>query len=104
MNVKRVLPNATLLALLAAASPAHAQQDAVTIQQLEQQLSEQQKMLEQTRRSLERLKIRMQAPGGAAQGPVDYEEPGQEAVGKAPSHPQRSRPRKSPRSWISPAS
>lgn len=89
MNTKRVLPNVTLLALLVAALPVHAQQDTPTIQQLEQQLSEQQKMLEQTRQSLERLKIRMQAPGsGPVQGPVDYRETDQNAVGKAPPHPQ----------------
>ncbi len=89
MNVKQILPNATLLALLVAALPVHAQQDAPTIQQLEQQLSEQQKMLEQTRQSLERLKIRMQAPGsGPVQGPVDYQATEQDAVGKAPPHPQ----------------
>lgn len=91
MNVKQVLPNATLLALLAVALPAHAQQDTPTVEQLEQQLSEQQKLLEQTRQSLERLKIRMQAPDSSApsrQQQVDYQEPAQEAVGKAPPHPQ----------------
>lgn len=90
MNVKQVLPNATLLALLVAALPVHAQQETPTIQQLEQQLGEQQQMLEQTRRNLERLKIRMQAPGSPAQGQVDYREPGQESVGQAPPHPQQT--------------
>lgn len=89
MNVKQVLPNATLLALLVAALPVHAQQETPTIQQLEQQLGEQQQLLEQTRRSLERLKIRMQAPGSPAQEQIDYQEVGQESVGKAPPHPQQ---------------
>ncbi|MGB6241664.1 MAG: transporter [Castellaniella sp.] len=94
MIVERVLPNATLLALLVAALPVHAQQDTPTIQQLEQQLRDQQKLLENTRQSLERLKIRMQVPGGPAQGPVDYQPGGpgasQEAVGQAPPHPQET--------------
>lgn len=90
MNVKQVLPNATLLAFLAAAFPAHAQQESPTIQQLEQQLTEQQKLLEQTRQSLERLKIRMQAPDSAAQMQAADQGPGQESVGRAPPNPQQS--------------
>lgn len=89
MNVKQVLPNATLLAFLVAALPVHAQQETPTIQQLEQQLSEQQQMLEQTRRSLERLKIRMQAPDNSAQGQRGNRKADQESVGKAPPHPQQ---------------
>jgi uncharacterized coiled-coil protein SlyX len=89
MNVKRMMPNATLLALLVAALPVHAQQETPTIQQLEQQLSEQQKMLEQTRQSLERLKIRMQAPGSPAQERVDHPQTSEESVGQAPPHPQQ---------------
>lgn len=106
MNAKHVLSNATLLTLLVAALPVHAQDDTPTIQQLEQQLGQQEKMLEQTRRSLERLKIRMQAPGNSAQGPAPkqkYDEqdtseqstsqtsyqPVEGAVGKAPPNPQQ---------------
>ncbi|NYT61748.1 transporter [Alcaligenaceae bacterium] len=103
MNVKQTLPHATFLAFLATASPTYAQDEASTIQRLEQQLNDQQKMLEQTRRSLERLKIRMQAPGGSGQGPAfkgnnagqntvqaGYKEVAQESVGQAPPNPQQS--------------
>lgn len=107
MNVQQILPHATLLAILAIAPPAHAQEETSTIQRLEQQLNEQQKMLEQTQRSLEQLKIRIQAPSGSAKratskknngtrnaGPstvqADHKEAIQETVGKAPPNPQRN--------------
>jgi len=106
MNIKQVLPNATFLVLFATALPTCAQEAAITIQQLEQQLRDQQKMLEQTRQNLERLKIRLQAPGSAAYGPgpnangggrdagpdtiqAGYEGIGPEPVGKAPPNPQQ---------------
>lgn len=103
MKVKHVLPNATFLALFVAALPAHAQEEAATIQQLEQRISQQQEMLEQTRRSLERLKIRLQVPGGPAYGlgpdetqdaeanlmQADYQEASPQPVGQAPTHTQQ---------------
>lgn len=104
MNIKKqLLPHATLLALCATAVPAYAQEEATTIQQLEQQLRDQQIMLDQTRESLQRLRIRLQAPGGPAYGlgPAEqvggysdpaqagYPQTGAEPVGVAPPNPQR---------------
>ncbi|MFT0850113.1 transporter [Achromobacter sp. F4_2707] len=102
MKVKQVLPNTTLLALCFAALPAHAQEEEATIQRLEQRLYEQQQMLDQTRESLERLRMRLQVPGGPAYGPgptgpqgaearpvqADYQNTVQEPVGQAPTHTQ----------------
>lgn len=112
MSVKHTLSGTVLLALLAAEGAAHAQAQPLpatggpSISQLEQQLNEQEAALKETRRNLERLKIRMQAPGAAGAAPAARESrPVQSAqqehlndgvetepvVGKAPTaNPQQS--------------